>query len=224
VTVKATDKGIKQVVDAIGDSTYYGITVEGHCMGIVGRTWRDPTQSSGYAYACDGAKAVANAGKMRSGTPPKGSVVWFSTGGGTYARPGHVLTMKDDVVTVGNIGTTIQRRDIGAWTLPRIGWCWPEDVPSWGKSPTPGGGGTTPPPATDDYPIECEDDMYIFRTHQDGTPDGQGVGNGAAYMVFGYRAVQCAPGFLPDPEIDVVKSSSEAMDNAFYASVTRYRL
>ena len=66
--------------------------------------------------------------------------------------------------------------------------------------------------------------MFIFRTHENGKPDGQGVGNGAAYLVHSGHAVQMAPGFTYDPEVLEVRSPTEACDEAFYASVTRHRL
>lgn len=82
---------------------------------------------------------------------------------------------------------------------------------------------TTPPtpplpgePAEDDQ----EDDMFIFRTHADASPDGAGIGGGAHYVVNGTRAFQCAKGYVPDPDILLVNSSSEAMDRAFYKTLT----
>ncbi len=78
---------------------------------------------------------------------------------------------------------------------------------------------STPPlpgePAEDDQ----EDDMFIFRTHGDADPEGE-AGGGAAYVVFGTRAFQCAKNYTIDPEVQIISSSSEAMDRAFYKALT----
>jgi hypothetical protein len=106
------------------------ITVDGHCIGIVARTWTG--QPAGYGYALDGANAVIRAGKMRhlsqGATPPKGTVLWFTTGG----YPGHVVTVDINGDCYSNVGSTLQRVPIAAFSgFSVIGWCYPQDVPGW---------------------------------------------------------------------------------------------
>jgi hypothetical protein len=66
-----------------------------------------------------------------------------------------------------------------------------------------------------------DDDVFIFQTNADG--DGKD-GGGAHYIVIGTKAVQCDKGYTTSPDVLRVLSSTEAMDNAFYAAVTRYKL
>lgn len=123
--------GIAKLRRAVGRSYYQGISVRGHCLGIQARTWRTPPTSAGYSYALDAALAVTKAGKMRTkGKPPRGALVWWSTGG----HPGHVATVvgwrRNHVL--GNVGSTIQRAPLsyfGRYTY--LGWCYPGDVPGW---------------------------------------------------------------------------------------------
>lgn len=89
---------------------------------------------------------------------------------------------------------------------------------------TPAPGPNPPNPGPTPGPTDEDPDVFIFRTHEDGKPDGDGVGNGAAYVVHNGHAVQMGRGFTYTPGIPEVRSPSEATDQAFYASVTRHKL
>lgn len=68
-----------------------------------------------------------------------------------------------------------------------------------------------------------DEDVFIFRTHAD-ADKGDSPGGGAAYIVFNGKAVQCEGGFTATPDVPVIGSTSERMDDAFYAAVERFRL
>lgn len=158
--VRATDDGLARITASIGASTFHGITVQGHCMGIVARTWRLPSQPAGYGTAFDGAQAVQRAGRMRPGTDaPVGSVVWWAHNSSNN-RPGHVATVNRRGHCLGNVGATIQEAAFSRFgNLRWLGWCWPADVPGWGPAVTPP---TTPPPAQ--ARREEAEDMLITYT------------------------------------------------------------
>jgi hypothetical protein len=162
--VRTTDDGLARIRASVGASTFHGITVSGHCMGIVARTWRLPSQPGGYGTAFDGAEAVRRAGKMRTGTgAPVGSVVWWAHRSSNN-RPGHVATVNRSGHCLGNVGSTIQEAPFSAFgNLRWLGWCWPTDVPGWGPvaSPPP----TTPPttPEEPDMPLSDQDVDRIAR-------------------------------------------------------------
>lgn len=160
--VRATDDGLARITASLGASTFHGITVAGHCMGIVARTWRLPSQPAGYGTAFDGALAVQRAGRMRSGTnAPVGSVVWWAHPS-SNSRPGHVATVDAPGRCIGNVGSTIQRASFAAFgNLRWLGWSWPTDVPGWGPVAPP----TTPPPdgEEDDMPLTDQDVDRIAR-------------------------------------------------------------
>lgn len=123
--------GIRGLRKAIGHTTFAGISVRGHCLGIQARAWRLPAQPANYPYALDAAHAVQKAGKMRQGKPRRGALIWWSTGSG---YPGHVATVvgvrRDHVLS--NVGSTIQRVPISYFGSFRcLGWCYPGDVPGW---------------------------------------------------------------------------------------------
>lgn len=70
-----------------------------------------------------------------------------------------------------------------------------------------------------------DDDVFIYQTHQDSLPDGEGIGNGAHYIVIGTQAVQCDKEYnVVGAPISRVLSSTEAMDQAFYDAVTLHKL
>ena len=136
-------KGVAKIRHAIGRTTYEGITVEGHCIGIQARTWRIPPQAANYEFASDAAKAVVKAGKMRpikvdaQGNPigklPRGALIWWYTG--ANKEPGHVATIagKKGHACIGNIGREIKRVPIRAIHYTLVGWSYPGDVPGWVK-------------------------------------------------------------------------------------------
>ena len=73
--------------------------------------------------------------------------------------------------------------------------------------------------------FEEDDDMpFIFKTHQDSKDTGQGIGNGAHYLVSGGTAVQCDGGYALAGTWQIISSPSERMDEAFYKSVKRIKL
>lgn len=127
--IRRSRDGRKKLREAKGDSRFEGISVKGHCIGIQGRTWRLPAQTSGYPYALDAANEVIKAGKMRTSRAPAGALVWWSTGG----YPGHVATVSDDRDHVwGNVGYVIALKPIDYFgNFRMIGWCYPGDVPGW---------------------------------------------------------------------------------------------
>lgn len=89
---------------------------------------------------------------------------------------------------------------------------------------------TNPGPVTPPGPVipgkpgeSLEEDMFIFKAHENGKPDYQGIGTGAAWIVHNGFAVQCDKDYQAQG-CPVILSSSEAMDAAFFASVTRKAL
>lgn len=149
--VRTTNDGLARIRASIGATQFHGIRVQGHCMGIVARTWRLPSQAAGYGTAFDGAEAVRRAGRMRSGTAPVGSIVWWAHPSGN-SRPGHVATVNRTGFCLGNVGATIQEAALSRFSnLRYMGWCWPQDVPNWGPVAS---GGSTPPPSNT---IACGD-------------------------------------------------------------------
>jgi hypothetical protein len=156
--VRATDDGLARIAASLGASTFHGITVQGHCMGIVARTWRLPSQPAGYGTAYDGARAVQSAGRMRTGTnPPVGAVAWWAHRSSNN-RPGHVATINRPGFCLGNVGATIQEAALSRFSgLRWLGWSWPADVPGWGPAVPP-----TPDPG-DDMPLTNEDIDRIAR-------------------------------------------------------------
>jgi hypothetical protein len=156
--VRATAAGVDRILAARGDSTFYGISVQGHCMGIVARTWRLPSQSAGYAYATDGADAVIKAGKMRRDSdPPTGAIAWWAHRTADR-RPGHVATVTRSRTVTGNVGATIQDAALSRFgNLEWLGWCWPYDVPGWATQ------GPPTDPGDDEMPITDDDAKKIAR-------------------------------------------------------------
>lgn len=69
-----------------------------------------------------------------------------------------------------------------------------------------------------------DEDVFVFRTHQNAKPDGDGIGSGAHYLVHSGQAVELAGGYELAGDVPVVSSPSEAGDDAFYESVTVHRL
>ncbi len=163
--VRATDDGLARITASIGASTFHGITVQGHCMGIVARTWRLPSQPAGYPTAFDGAEAVRRAGRMRANldAAPVGSVVWWAHRTSDN-RPGHVATVNRPGFCLGNVGATIQEAALSRFgDLRPLGWSWPSDVPGWGTAVTPPP--TNPPttPEEPDMPLSDDDIDRIAR-------------------------------------------------------------
>jgi hypothetical protein len=152
--VRTTDDGLARIRASIGASTFHGITVQGHCMGIVARTWRLPSQPAGYGTAFDGAQAVQRAGRLRAGQdPPVGALAWWAHRTSDN-RPGHVATINRPGHCLGNVGATIQEARLSQFgNLRWLGWSWPADVPGWGTNPDPG----------DDMPLTNDDVDRIAR-------------------------------------------------------------
>jgi hypothetical protein len=161
--VRAQDDGLARITASIGASTFHGITVQGHCMGIVARTWRLPSQPAGYGTAFDGAQAVQRAGRMRTGTnPPVGAVAWWAHRTSNN-RPGHVATINRPGFCLGNVGATIQEAALSRFgNLRWLGWCWPSDVPTWGPVVSPPPTNPDPDPG-DDMPLSDDDIDRIAR-------------------------------------------------------------
>lgn len=80
------------------------------------------------------------------------------------------------------------------------------------------------PAPTDPTDTPEDEPMYVFKTHQNDKPKGQGIGGGAHYVVSHGTAVQCEGGYKIEGDVPVVLSSSEAMDEAFYKSVRLLKL
>lgn len=162
--VRATEDGLERIRASVGASTFHGITVAGHCMGIVARTWRLPSQPAGYGTAFDGAQAVQRAGRMRSSaSPPVGSVVWWAHRSSNN-RPGHVATVNRPGFCLGNVGSTIQEAALSRFgNLRYLGWCWPADVPGWGPVATPPTTPPNPPEEDNDMPLTDQDVQRIAR-------------------------------------------------------------
>lgn len=130
--IRKSKDGRKKMRRANGRSWFEGISVQGHCLGLQARNWRLPPAAAGYPYALDAANAVIKAGKMRTTSrPPKGALVWWSTGG----YPGHIA----HVVGVrrnacrGNVGSIIKKVKLSYFdaNFRRLGWCMPGDVPTF---------------------------------------------------------------------------------------------
>jgi hypothetical protein len=198
--VRGTDDGLARIRASLGASTFHGISVQGHCMGIVARTWRLPSQAAGYGTAFDGAQAVIRAGRMRSGTnPPVGAVPWWAHRSSDN-RPGHVATIDRPGVCIGNVGSTIQSVPLSRFgNLRWLGWCWPEDVPGWGSAPT------TPPPTTP-TPIDLgEDDaMTLIRTNN---------GQGRHFILSGGRMAPLDRGYVISTPGDMTTVTLAAGDD-----------
>ena len=162
--VRAQEDGLARIRAAVGQSTFHGITVQGHCMGIVARTWRLPSQPAGYPTAFDGAQAVIRAGRMRPDrNPPVGAVPWWAHGGD--GRPGHVATINRPGFCLGNVGSTIPEAALSRFNNLRwLGWCWPADVPNWGTVAPPTTTPTPQPPAPGPNIRNREDDVLITFT------------------------------------------------------------
>jgi len=107
-------------------------SIQGHCMGVVGRAWRGVP--AGYASAHDCMVAVQKAGKLRSTKPPSLAVGFYI--GGQY---GHVVTTvsrdrvwTSDLPNTGRIGLVKRLYVTQRWTGLRWGgWCYPSDIPGW---------------------------------------------------------------------------------------------
>jgi hypothetical protein len=83
----------------------------------------------------------------------------------------------------------------------------------------------TPQPGTPGKAGESleDDDMFIFKAHENGKPAGQGIGTGAAWIVHNGFAVQCSGDYGAEG-CAIIKSSSEEMDAAFFSTVQRKAL
>lgn len=78
------------------------------------------------------------------------------------------------------------------------------------------------PPMKDKIELEDED-VFIFKTHANADPKGV-PGRGAAFIVFNGKAVQCDKDYTASPDVPVIASPSEEMDNAFYKAVEKFSL
>lgn len=108
-----------------------GITVKGHCVGLVGRAFTNGP--AGYYDAHAMIDAVRKAGKLRIGKPPVGAVVFWRGG-----QHGHVAVMAsfDRILTVdlprsGKVGRVKRGVPRSQWGYREVGWCHADDVPGW---------------------------------------------------------------------------------------------
>lgn len=149
-------------------------------------------------------------------TPPVGAPVYYS--GGSYGHValyvGNGRIRSTDCPENGQVGETDLDWPTRRWGHTYLGWTGDINAVHLPLTDAPD------PPAGDD--TEEDDDMpFLFRTNADA--DGAD-GKGAAYLVFGTQAVQMATGWTYDGELLTIRSSTEEMDQAFYAAVTRHRL
>lgn len=112
------------------------LRILGHCVGVVARAFCGG--AAGYYDAHAMLRAVRRAGKLQTGRPKAGAVVFWSGG-----KHGHVAVQRatvldqvwtNDMPDAGYIGSA-KRSDIAAkWGYKYEGWCWAEDVPGWRKA------------------------------------------------------------------------------------------
>lgn len=67
-----------------------------------------------------------------------------------------------------------------------------------------------------------EPNVLIFQTHNDGKPDGQGIGTGRHYLVLPTGAAIRLTGDYTQDGVPVVRSATEQTDRAFFAGVTQH--
>lgn len=155
-----------------------------------------------------------------SSPPPPGSLAYYVSPSLTGA--GHVVFVVEDGKVYSN---DLKRRGmidlchymdpVNKWGMKYLGWI--DWTPSGAINLKP----DKPKEEPDPNPIDnliYEDGMFVFKTHRNKAKDGDGVGDGAHYIVTGNSMIQVAGGYDVSSNVEIIASASEDTDNAMYAA------